>query len=74
MTCLLLLHGILQDLFVQVSLVEADVNAVASGHQVVVVDDLQFRSKNISESIVNRKKHLGIEIADLSCAIINDNL
>ena len=41
MASLLLLHGILQDFFVQVSLVKADVNAVASGHQVVVVDDLQ---------------------------------
>lgn len=47
MASLLLLHGILQDFFVQVSLVKADVNAVASGHQVVVVDDLQNKNFNI---------------------------
>ena len=41
MASLLLLHGVLQDFLVQVSLIEADVDAVASGHQVVVVDDLQ---------------------------------
>ena len=38
---LLLLHGVFQDLLVNVVLVEADVNTVASGHQVVVVDDLE---------------------------------
>ena len=40
---LLLLHGIFQHLLVNVVLVEADVNTVASGHQVVVVDDLENR-------------------------------
>ena len=47
MASLLLLHGILQDFFVQVSLVKADVNTVASGHQVVVVDDLKNKNFNI---------------------------
>merc|ERR1719285_1485154 len=40
---LLLLHGILQQLLVQVSLVKADINGVPGGHHVVVVDHLKER-------------------------------
>ena len=57
MASLLLLHGILQDFFVQVSLVKADVNAVASGHQVVVVDDLQNKNFNIKIKASNFNRH-----------------
>ena len=38
---LLLLHGVLEHLLVKIGLIEADVDGVASGHQVVVVDDLK---------------------------------
>lgn len=40
-TGFLLLHGVLEDFLVQLVLIEANVDAVASGHQVVVVDDLK---------------------------------
>ena len=50
MASLLLLHGVLQDFLVQVSLIEADVDAVASGHQVVVVDDLKRVQKVFKKS------------------------
>jgi len=40
-TGLLLLHGIFQDLLVQVGFVECDVDRVASGHHVVVIDHLK---------------------------------
>jgi hypothetical protein len=40
-TGLLLLHGIFQDLLVQVGFVEGNVDRVASWHQVVVIDDLK---------------------------------
>merc|ERR1712018_1023502 len=43
MACLLFLHGVLKDFLVQLVLVESDVNAVASGHQVVIVDNLEER-------------------------------
>lgn len=39
-TGLLLLHWVLQGLFVQVGLIKAKFHAVASGHQVVVVQNL----------------------------------
>ena len=42
MACLLFLHGVLKDFLVQLVLVESDVNAVASGHQVVIVDNLKY--------------------------------
>ena len=40
MTSLLFLHGILEDFLVQLVFVQSNVNAVASGHQMVIVDDL----------------------------------
>ena len=40
-TGLLLLHGIFQNLLVQVSFVKGDVHGVASGHHVVIIDDLE---------------------------------
>ena len=40
-TGLLLLHGIFKDLLVQVGFVKGDVNGVARGHHVVVVNDLE---------------------------------
>merc|ERR1712018_978812 len=43
MACLLFLHGVLKDFLVQLVLVESDVNAVASGHQVIIVDNLEER-------------------------------
>ena len=57
---LLLLHGVFQDLLVNVVLVEADVNTVASGHQVVVVDNLENKEKLWRNQIGNitRKKIL----------------
>ena len=47
--CLLLLHGVLENLLVQVSLVEPDVNGVASRHQVVVVDNLKSYKRNVNK-------------------------
>ena len=41
MTSLLFLHGILEDFLVQLVFVQSNVDAVASGHQMVIVDDLQ---------------------------------
>ncbi len=43
--CLLLLDGVLQDLFVQVGLVKGDVHAVPRRHQVVVVHNLKENDK-----------------------------
>ena len=43
MTSLLFLHGILEDFLVQLVFVQSNVDAVASGHQMVIVDDLQQR-------------------------------
>ena len=43
MTSLLFLHGILEDFLVQLVFVQSNVDAVASGHQMVIVDDLKER-------------------------------
>ena len=60
--CLLLLHGVFQNLLVEVSLVEADIDGVTSGHQVVVVDDL----KEIMESKIKFQVHGKIRLITLT--------
>ncbi len=47
---LLLLHGVLEDLLVEVGLVKADVHAVAGGHHVVVVHHLE-KSKLLCQNV-----------------------
>ena len=55
MACLLFLHGVLKDFLVQLVLVESNVNAVASGHQMIIVDNLQCVEKTIETDILQEE-------------------
>ena len=48
MTSLLFLHGILEDFLVQLVFVQSNVDAVASGHQMVIVDDKEYGENLVS--------------------------
>ena len=48
MTSLLFLHGILEDFLVQLVFVQSNVDAVASGHQMVIVNDKEYGENLVS--------------------------